>query len=365
MFAGERDTDREDETIEGTKRERGHGLAAVALAIAMASLLVVPGCRRPGRPTPEVVVYTALDRGFSEPIFRQFERDTGITVRPKYDTESTKTVGLVNAIRAEARRPRCDVFWNNEIVNTIRLQQEGLLAPYRSPAAEAFPAAFRDAAGHWSGFAARARVIIVNNDLVPPGGEPKSMYDLAQPKWRGRFGLAKPLFGTTATHVACLFAKLGEAKAKELLLSLKANRVSVESGNKTCALKVATGELACAVTDTDDAVIEIEKGKPVRLVYPDSAPGQMGTLFIPNTLSLVSGGPNPAAGRRLIDYLLSPKVEAALAQCPSSQIPLNPAVGAKARVKTPADVVAMEVDFAAAARAFEGAAEFVREQFLR
>ena len=100
------------------------------------------------------MVYTALDRGFSEPILNRFESATGIRVRSKYDSEATKTVGLVNAIRAEHARPRCDVFWNNEIVNTIRLQQEGLLQAYRPQAAEAYPEQFRDPDGYWSGFAA-------------------------------------------------------------------------------------------------------------------------------------------------------------------------------------------------------------------
>ena len=73
----------------------------------------------------EVVVYTALDSEFSQPIFDDFTAATGIAVRPKFDTESTKTVGLTEAILAERNRPRCDVFWNNEILNTLRLQRQG------------------------------------------------------------------------------------------------------------------------------------------------------------------------------------------------------------------------------------------------
>ena len=90
----------------------------------------------------EVVVYTALDSQFSEPVFEAFTAETDCDVRPKFDTESTKTVGLANAILAEAQRPRCDVFWNNEILNTLRLQKAGLLEAYNPPAAENFPPPF-------------------------------------------------------------------------------------------------------------------------------------------------------------------------------------------------------------------------------
>ena len=45
-----------------------------------------------------------------------------------------------NRIRAEAQRPRCDVFWNNEILNTLRLEKRGLLTAYVPPTAAEFPA---------------------------------------------------------------------------------------------------------------------------------------------------------------------------------------------------------------------------------
>ena len=311
-----------------------------------------------------VVVYTAHDRGFTEPIFKQFEAKTGIKVRAKYDTESTKTVGLVNTIRFEKDRPRCDVFWNNEIVNTICLQAEGLLAPCPTEAAKAFPAIFRDPKDHWTGFAARARVLLVNTDLVKPADEPKSIFDLTDAKWKGKVGIAKPLFGTTATHAACLFAVLGETKAKAFFAALKANDVKVEAANSNVAINVGAGRLAVGLTDTDDAINELESKRPVKIVYPDAGPDDLGTLFIPNTLALVRGAPNAANGRRLIEYLLSPEVEIALARGEAAQIPLNPAVTEKTRVKTPREVKAMPVDFAKAAEQFAAVATYLKDTFL-
>ncbi len=228
-----------------------------------------------------VVVYAALDRQFSEPILEAFERETGIEVRAVYDTEAAKTVGLVNRIRVEKNRPRCDVFWNNEIVNTVRLEQEGLLQPCSPPEAANYPAEFKDPAGFWYGFAARARVLIVNADLVKVPEQPQSIFDLTDPKWKGKIGIAKPLFGTTSTQIACLFAAIGEQRAGGWLAKLKANDVQILSGNRGCARAVGKGQLHCALTDTDDAMLEIAAGSPVRIVYLDAGPGQIGTLFIP------------------------------------------------------------------------------------
>jgi iron(III) transport system substrate-binding protein len=336
----------------------------VILAVA-AVVAVLAWPKNGGDGGKEVVVYTALDRGFSEPLLKKFEEKTGIKVRPKYDEEATKTVGLTNAIRAEKARPQCDVFWNNEILNTLRLKKDGLLAEFRPKAAADIPATFRDPEGYWTGFAARARVIIVNTDLVKPGEEPDSVNSLADPKWKGKVGIAKPLFGTTASHAAVFFAMLGETKAKAYFESLKANEVRIQSGNKSCALDVSAGRLAFGMTDTDDAIIEVESGKPVKIVYPDAKPDQMGVLFIPNTLSLIKDCPHPEAGKKLIEYLLSPEVEEALAKCPSAQIPLNPKVTVKTRVKTPKEVKAMPVNFAKAAESFDKAAKYIEGTFLK
>lgn len=330
--------------------------------LAAACILATSGCT--GAPSEHVVVvYTALDKEFSAPVLETFSNETGVEALPKYDAESTKTVGLTQEIMTEARRPRCDVFWNNEILNTLRLERQGLVEMYQSPAAEGYPEQWRSPQGDWHGFAARARIILVNTDLVSADQRPTSINDLKDPRWKGRTGIAKPLFGTTATHAACLFASLGEEAARQFFLDLKANEVQILAGNKQVAQAVSQGQIAFGLTDTDDAIVEIEAGRPVAIIYPDQGADQMGTLFIPNTLAIIKGCPHPEEARRLVDYLLGPQVEARLAEGPSAQIPLNPAVETKVRIETPRTVKPMQVDFDAAADQWDQAREFIRDQF--
>lgn len=333
------------------------GLAGLALLVGLC-LVLWPSTGR------KVVVYTALDEEFSRPVFEQFTLQTGIEVLGKFDTESTKTVGLTQALLAERRRPRCDLFWNNEIVNTLRLEQAQLLASYASPAGARFPSQYRSADGFWYGFAARARVLVVNTQLVDAAARPTSILDLVDPRWRDRVGIAKPLAGTTASHAACLFAHWGETRARDYFQQLRTN-ARVMAGNKQVALAVARGELAFGLTDTDDALIELERGAPVELVYPDQAQGELGTLFIPNTLGLLRGAPHRREAEQLMEFLLSPAVERRLAAGPSGQIPLNPTVDEPLRVQSPQTIRAMQVDFAAAADHWQAAAEFLRETFAQ
>ncbi|MBX7167781.1 MAG: extracellular solute-binding protein [Pirellulales bacterium] len=334
-------------------------LLLIGLGLAARWLLLVA----PAGSGEAVVVYCALDREFSAPVFDEFTRQTGIPVAAKYDVESTKTVGLVQALISEAARPRCDVFWNNEILHTLRLQEHGLLDVYRPPGAEQYPAAFRDPTGRWHGFAARARVLLVRRELVQRGAGPNSILALTDVRWRGRAAIAKPLFGTTATHAACLFATWGRDSAERFFRRLRANGLQILAGNKQVAQAVASGQVDFGLTDTDDAIIEVEQGQPVEIVYPDQAPDQLGTLFLPNSVCLLRGAPHRAAAQRLIDYVLSPAVEARLAAGASAQIPLNPQVAPNPRVASPRSVRAMQIDFAAAAQAWDQAAGFLRAEF--
>ena len=330
-------------------------LAALALGGLAVTRLSVPD-------GPLVVVYTALDEEFSGPIFARFTAQTGIRVLAKFDTESTKSVGLTQALLAERARPRCDVFWNNEIVNTLRLDRAGLLGEYASPAAADFPTQFRDEANHWFGFAARARVFLVNTELVEAQSRPKSITDLCDPQWKDRVGIAKPLAGTTASHAACLFAVWGQERAEQFFRRLKAI-VRIMGGNKQVAQAVGRGELAWGLTDTDDALVEIEMGSPVVIVYPDQGADELGTLFIPNTVAIIRGAPHRESAEKLVDFLLSAEVEEALAAGPSGQIPLRPGVKKSDRVESPATVRAMDVDFSQAAEAWNAAAHSLRSIF--
>ena len=343
-----------------TGQRKTASLTYITLASAV-WLVALVGCGTGEKP-PEVVVYTALDEPFSAPILEQFSRETGISVRAKHDTESTKTVGLVQEILAERNRPRCDVFWNNEVVNTLRLHRAGLLSSCPCPEAEAFPQQFRAADSTWHGLAARARVLLVNTELVPEDSFPRSIRDLADPAWKGKCGVAKPLAGTTATHAACLFAAWGPDKAKEFFSRVH-DGARVMSGNKQVAVAVGAGHLAFGLTDTDDAIIELESGRPVAIVFPDQEEGGLGTLFIPNTVAVIRGGPNSEEAVRLVRFLLSPEVEEKLAAGPSAQIPLSQKVDKVSRVEETGTVHPMQVDFEEAAAHWDSAAEFLRDEF--
>ncbi len=313
-------------------------IGAIALRAILLSALA--GCGR--QSGQEVVVYTSVDQVFSEPIFRAFEHDSGIRVRAVFDTEETKSTGVLNRLLGEADHPRADVFWSGDPVRPLVLVKRGLVSPYVSPAAATIPGPFKAADGMWTGFAARARVLLVNRERVSEGQMPRSVEDLADPHWQGQTAIANPLFGTTTVHMAALFASWGETRARAFLDALKANGVRVASSNGAVRRLVAAGEVAFGLVDTDDAFGALQDGAPVAVVFPDQE--GMGTLIMPTTTLLIRGGPHPDTGRRLIDFLLSPGVEERLAET-AAHLPLRPGIAPPQGLPPLQDIKAMAVDY--------------------
>ncbi|MGE0703397.1 MAG: extracellular solute-binding protein [Vicinamibacterales bacterium] len=302
-----------------------------------------------------MTIYVSTDRVFSEPILQEYERRSGVTVNPVYDTEETKSTGLANRLLAEMPRPQADVFWSNEPVRTLVLKSRKVLAPYKSPNAEGIPAQLVDPEGFWTGFSARMRVIAYNTTLVPAEDAPASIFELADPKWKGQVAIADPRFGSTSFHVAALYAAVGDEKMDDFFRRLKENDVRVVEGNSVVRDLVARGDVKVGLTDTDDVNVALEDDEPIAMVLPDRE--GLGVPMMPNMVSLVANAPHPDEGRRLIDYLLSEDVERQLADSEAVQIPLHAGVPGPANIPSIDTFKPMTLDYGDAASRVEDVTE--------
>ncbi|MHC4073228.1 MAG: extracellular solute-binding protein [Planctomycetota bacterium] len=296
--------------------------------VVVLTVLLFPislSCKKsPGQNRREVVLYCSVDQAIAEPIIAEFERQSSIKVLTRFDTEASKTVGLVQRIKAEAASPVADVFWSSEIFHTIRLARESLLAPYSSDATKDWPALYADPNGRWYGFALRARVIAYNADRIPADEAPTSLEDVLDGKWKGRLVMAAPEFGTTGGDVASWFAHYGGARARQILEGLKANDIRLVAGNSTAVRMVATGQADICFTDTDDVYAAKRNGWPVAMNYLDQAGD--GALTIPNTAAVIKGSVHPEQAKELMDFLLSEQLEQMLARSDSHNCPIHPAL---------------------------------------
>jgi iron(III) transport system substrate-binding protein len=323
---------------------------AATLAVSLAA------CAK--RQEAGVIAYTSVDQVFAEPAYRACEKAGALTVRGVFDTEETKSTGVLNRLIAESSRPQADLFWSGDPVRPYMLIKRGLVEPYVPTAAATLPPSARGSGGLWTGVAARARVLLVNKDKVPADALPKSINDLANPRWQAQTTIANPLFGTTTMHAAAIFATFGEELGKKFFEDLKKNKVRIASSNGEVKRLVAAGEVAFGLTDTDDAYEAIKNGAPVTMVYPDQ--DNLGTLVMPTTVVLMKGGPNPAAAKKLIDCLVGNEVEVAMTKA-GAHMPLRAGVPAPAGVKSVSEIKAIAVDYAHLAERMETIQPWLRQ----
>ena len=225
------------------------------------------------------------------------------------------------------------------------------------------PATFRAKDETWYGFAARARILLVNTKLVGEADRPRGINDLLDPRWKGKIGIAKPLFGTTATQAACLFVAWGDDKAKAFFRDLKANGVQVLSGNKQVATAVGSGQLAFGLTDTDDAMGELDAGSPVQIIYPDREPDPAGDPVHPQHAGDHQGISASRSRKGPGRLRAQPRNRNRSGHGASAQIPLLTTTKTSARVETPKTVHAMDADFEAAVKIWDQVAAFLLAEF--
>lgn len=309
----------------------------------------------------QVVIYCSVDRMFAEPLLDTFSKETGIEVNARYDTEAGKTTGLVNKLLAERSQPRADVWWSSEVFGTIELAKSGVLAPYRPATAEDIPARFIDPDGLWTAFGLRGRVLAFDPKRMKREEVPTAWSELSKPAYRSRVAMADPRFGTTRGHFAAMLSVWGQDSFEMYLMLLKSNDIVRADGNSHAVLLLAQGRVDLAATDTDDVIVAKQRGDSIDAVYPDmSAPNGpsalKGTLWIPCSVALIKGARNESAAKRLIDYIASARMEKALYESESRNVPVRETLRQQLGVE---NVPAADVDYRKAADAMKPSAAMI------
>ena len=152
---------------------------------------------------------------------------------------------------------------------------------------------------------------------------PRSVFQLTDPKWKGKIAIASTRERTTLSWVASLVALKGRDGTKDYLTRLIANGLTILPDNTEVWQGVGRGEFALGLTNSPNYFLARKANYPVGVIYPDQEDGGLGTLLNLNAAAVIKGGPNPDAAKRFIDFLLAPEGQRILIDG-AYEIPLRP-----------------------------------------
>lgn len=230
-----------------TARRRGPIQLITLVALAVVACLLA-GCGNAlslssQGSSQSITLYSGQHPQTTQKIVAAFEKRTGIPVRVRSDDEDV----LAQQIVAEGRRSPADVIYTENSPALEFLQDKGLLAPVDQSTLTATPARYNSPLGRWVGVSARVSVIVYNPSLIKASQLPRSVMQLAEPRYKGKLALAAGETDFQPTVTAVLRAH-GQAATVRWLKALKANAAAHSyPDNETVTSQVNRGGAALGI----------------------------------------------------------------------------------------------------------------------
>ena len=262
---------------------------------AAALVAALPGC---GGGDTDVVVYSGRNEALFKPILDDFAEQSGMRISVRFGD----TTDLTGTIVEEGEKPRADVFIGQDAGALAALDERGLLASYDGGAV---PQEFRSQNGTWVGLSARARVAIVNTENLKPDGYPKSVFELIDPKWKGRVAAPNATNASWIGFISEMRIAKGDAATRQWLQDMKANGLTVLGSHTDVRNAVGSGEFDVGLVNHYYVELEKKEGSPVEAVFTDQQEGGFGVVINAASGGILKNAPHAANAKKLMDYLIS------------------------------------------------------------
>lgn len=352
-----------------TRRDGRHflGRRRAAVWLAVAGAMIVLGMAACGDSDDEVAVsepgrlevLCTVEESWCKVMVAAFEAETGIAT----SYERLGSGDALASLRASKGSPRYSVWWGGAADGYVAAKTEGLLERYVSANAAGVPAASKDAEGAWTGVYVGALSFCSNRVELGRLGvaAPASWQDLLSPALKGRISIAHPSSsGTAYTALWTLMTlnRFDEATTFAYLGALNANVGEYTRSGAAPAGIAGKGDAAVAVVFAHDCATAIDGGaKDLVMTFP-----REGTGFETGATALLAGAPNPEAGKRWVDWVLSAEAQELGAGANAFQIPMNPDAKAPALSVKLSSIALVDYDFTRAGQQRQAlTARFERE----
>lgn len=323
------------------------GRRALAVAAAAAALMALVACGDDdddagGDEIDEgsLVIYSGRQEALVGPLLDRFEKETGIETSVRYGNTAQLAAQLIE----EGDRTPADVFFSQDGGALGALDKRGLLDPIPQPVLDRVPAQYRDPDGAWVGTSGRARVIVYDPKQVPEAEVPNSVFELTDPKWRGKVGIA-PSNASFESFVTAIRVLYGDDRAKEWLEGMVDNDVQTFDNNILILNAAKDGVVALGLINHyywyEQVAEEGAAAVPARLKFLPG--GDPGALVNVAGVALLRESDHAEQARRFAEFLLADEAQRYFAD-QTKEYPLVEGVPAIADLPPLAELQSPEID---------------------
>lgn len=252
----------------------------------------------------ELTLYCGRGEPLVQPVLDQFQRETGIKVNVRYGG----TAQLAVLVQEEGQRSSADLFWGQDSGAMGALANAGLLRQLPPDVYKGLPSIYVSKTGQWVATSGRARVIAYSSARINNAELPKTVFDLAQERYRGRMALP-PSNGSFQSFVTAMRVLHGDAKTLEWLKAIKANEPKIFTNNAAALTAIADGEADFALINS----YYLPRFKMRDQNFPAAqaffADGDAGNLVNVAGIAILKSSSKQDEALRLVRYLLSPAAQ--------------------------------------------------------
>ncbi len=275
-------------------------ITLLAVALAAAAAAGCGGGDGGGSSDGTLTVYSGREEELVAPLLEQFEQESGVELEVRYGDSAE----LAATIAEEGENSPADVFFAQDPGSLGALEQEDLLAELPDEILERVPERFRDPDGHWTGTSGRVRVIAYNTEELSEDEVPDSVFDLTDPKWKGKIGFP-PTNASFQAFVTAMRLSAGEERAREWLEGFAANDPRTYEKNTPVVEAVAAGEIELGLVNHYYLYLvkeELGEDAPIANKYlPGEDPGALVSVA---GAGVLEGAEHEDAAELFVQFLL-------------------------------------------------------------
>ena len=305
----------------------------------------------------DLVVYSGRSEALVDPILERFEEESGLDVRIQYADTSELTPTLLE----EGANSPADVFFSQDAGALAALANEGLLDPIPAAALGLVDDRFKDPDGWWVGVTGRARVIGYSTERVPEGELPQSVFEVTDPKWKGRVGFP-PTNASFVAFVSALIESVGRDRTKAFLEGLEANGAKRYDNNVLALRAVAAGEVDLALVNHYYLYANFKDDPDAKLAnhYPGQGESGEGTFVNVAGVGILKSTKHKEAAQRLVDFLLGTEAQEYFRN-ETSEYPLRNGIDPIAELPPLASLKTIDVPLSSLGRDLQASTELLKE----